>query len=720
MVLTKSDRSIRISMIVLATILTIALGDCLEGGGGTIPPEVADNASDWPLPNKDYENTRATADSEISSENVLNLTTAWSFPIPGIGAYGAAASNPIIMGDKVYLQDLKCNVFALDLETGESIWSKLYNVSEVVGPNGPAVGWGKVFVAKDLYNVTALDAETGEEIWSTRLSNINSTGIDIQPVVYNGLVYVSTVPGTGDVFYAPGGIGIIYALDAETGETVWNFSTVDSPDLWGHPEINSGGGSWYPPAIDVETGITFWGIGNPAPFPGTEEWPSGTSRPGLNLYTDSIVALDHGTGEMVWFRQVLAHDLLDHDFQISPILANLTIGGSQQKVVFGAGKLGKVYAFNRSSGEVLWSTVVGEYDETAQLDVLPNSTTRIYPGVLGGVETPMAYSNGVLYVPVVNLFTDWMAMSWNSSTLDFNNGTGELVALDAATGKILWLKLFDSLTLGGATVINDLVFTAEYDGTIHAFKADSGEEVFVYKAPAGINGWPAVANDTIVWPAGDGDEPTLVALRLSAAGESLPPSQNETGEGVAAINATEPAISTGAASNETVAAEAGTGGWAADGIISPGEYAKNLTLANGRYTVHWKNDAKDLYMALEGRTNGFVAIGFEPTQAMKDADMVMGWVSAGEATVLDLYSTGTYGPHPADESLGGRDDILESGGNESGNRTVIEFWRMMNTSDQYDKSLQPGQTIDIIWSMSSSDSPSVRHNVRGESKLALE
>ena len=86
MVLTKSDRSIKISMIVLATILTIALGDCLEGGGGTIPPEVADNASDWPLPNKDYENTRATVDSEISSENVVNLTTAWSFPIPGIGA----------------------------------------------------------------------------------------------------------------------------------------------------------------------------------------------------------------------------------------------------------------------------------------------------------------------------------------------------------------------------------------------------------------------------------------------------------------------------------------------------------------------------------------------------------------------------------------------------------------------------------------------------------
>src|SRR5690606_34663662 len=121
-----------------------------------------------------------------------------------------------------------------------------YNVAEVVGPNGPAVGWGKVFVAKDLYNVTALDAGTGEEVWTTRLSEVATTGIDIQPSVYAGLVYVSTVPGTGDVFYAPGGIGVISALDAETGEVVWSFSTVDSPDLWGHPEINSGGGAWYP------------------------------------------------------------------------------------------------------------------------------------------------------------------------------------------------------------------------------------------------------------------------------------------------------------------------------------------------------------------------------------------------------------------------------------------------------------------------------------------
>jgi outer membrane protein assembly factor BamB len=719
--LTRTYRSTRSAILILALILTITVGYCLDVGGGSIPPEVASYSKDWPLPNKDYENTRATFDSKISSKNVVDLETAWSFAIPGIGAYGAAASNPIIIGDKVYLQDLKCNVFAIDFETGKTIWSKFYNVSEVVGPNGPAVGLGKVFVAKDLYNVTALDAQTGKEIWSTKLSNVKTTGIDIQPVVHDGLVYVSTVPGTGDAFYSPGGIGIIYALDVETGKVVWNFSTVDSSDLWGHPEINSGGGSWYPPAIDVDSGIIFWGIGNPAPFPGTKEWPNGTSRLGPNLYTDSIVALDHKTGKMNWYRQVLPHDLFDHDFQISPILADLIVDGAEQKLVFGAGKMGLVYAFNRSSGEILWSTVVGKYDETAQLDLLPNTTTRIYPGILGGVETPMAYSKGVLYVPVVNMFTDWTPTSYNSSTLDFNNGTGELLAVNAATGKILWIKTFDSMALGGATVINDLVFTAEYNGTIHGFNVDTGEELFVYKAPAGINGWPAVANDTIIWPAGDGETPSLVALRLGTAPKILASSQDKTGENATRTMAKEPASLTDAAPiNGTPAEKPINGKWIPDGMISEGEYSKNLTLSGGKFTVYWKNDAEDIYMALMGWTAGFVAIGFEPTQAMKDADMVMGWISGGNATVLDLYSTGTYGPHPPDENLGGRNDILEYGGSESNNRTVIEFERKMDTGDQYDTSFQPGQTINIIWSMSGSDSLAVRHTVRGESMLTLE
>ena len=172
-----------------------------------------------------------------------------------------------------------------------------------------------------------------------------------------------------------------------------------------------------------------------------------------------------------------------------------------------------------------------------------------------------------------------------------------------------------------------------------------------------------------------------------------------------------------------ITTEQGTGGaaeWVPDGVISASEYAMNQSLSSGRYAVHWRNDADELLMALEGRTAGFVAIGFEPVQAMMGADMIMGWVSDGEATVLDLNSTGTYGPHPPDEDLGGRDNILEFGGNESSGWTVIEFKRKMDTQDPFDKSFLPGQTVNIIWSMSSSDSLAPRHNVRGASSLTFE
>lgn len=479
----------------------------------SVPPEVVQYAKDWPLPNKDYSNSRATNDSSISSANAGSLGVAWSFKIPGIGTYGGGTSNPIIQGETVYFQDLRGNVFALDLNTGKTLWEREFNSSAVEGPNGPAVGWGKVFIAKDILNMTALNSSDGKEIWTVRLSNRTTNGIDIQPAIYDGMVYISTVPGTGDIFYAPGGIGILYAIDQATGDTKWNFSTVDSPNLWGHPEVNSGGGAWYTPAIDTKTGLTFWGIGNPAPWPGTLEWPNGTSRPGPNLYTNSIVAIDHANGSLNRYNQVYPHDLFDLDFQIDPILASANISGKQQDIVLGAGKMGRVYAFNRSTGSILWATVVGRH-ENDQLALLPNGTkTEVYPSSLGGVETPMAYSGGIVFVANNDLASYYTPTSRSSSSLA--TGKGGLTAILADTGQILWVRKFNSLNVGGATVINDLVFTATYDGNIFAFKRNTGERVWKYTAPAGINGWPAVAGDTIVWPAGLGNA-TLVALRLGS------------------------------------------------------------------------------------------------------------------------------------------------------------------------------------------------------------
>jgi glucose dehydrogenase len=499
-------------MLGLLILLFGALGllSCLSGNN--MAPELAKYADEWPAANRDYGNTRATQDSVINSQNIKTLGVAWTFALTGFSEWGAAATNPLILNNIVYLQDLKSNVFAIDLATGKLLWEKDYNLDNF-GPNGPAVGWDKLFITKGHYEVAALNLKTGEELWSTRLSNKINVGIDIQLIAYNNMVYVSTVPGSTNAdFYTGGGYGVIHALDQKTGKVIWKFNTVDSENIWGNPSVNSGSGAWYPPAIDTDTGITYWGTGNPAPTPGTKEYPNGSSRPGPNLCSDSMLALDSSIGKLLWYKQVKPHDLFDLDFQSSPILTTTNINGKPTKIVIGSGKLGKVYAFDRKSGEIYWQTPVGQH-QNDELTELPAGTTRVLPGPEGGVLTPMACADGILYAPVVNHFGDYTPTNFSWSTYHTSPGTGELVALDISTGKPLWNKSFNSIAIGGATVVNDLVFTSTLDGMIYALDKKTGAEVWNYQAPGGINGWPAVSGDFILFPVGLGPKAQLIAFQ---------------------------------------------------------------------------------------------------------------------------------------------------------------------------------------------------------------
>jgi outer membrane protein assembly factor BamB len=479
----------------------------------TIPDEVQQYAGDWPLPGKDYANTRATLDSEISAANVSQLGVAWAAPLPGAGLFGNASTTPLVLGDTVYIQDLQNNVFALDRNTGALKWEKMYGVLNI-GPSGVAAGWNKLFTVSDPQHVVALDLATGNEIWKTKVSDIASVGMDIQPTVYNGMVFVSTVPGSSaSNFYAGGGSGYIYALDQATGSIVWSFNTVDSANIWGNPQVNSGGGCWYPPAIDTASGLMYWGVGNPAPWPGTKDYPNGNSRPGPNLYTDSMLALDAASGQLKWYNQVVSHDIRDYDFQVAPMLATARINGTDRDIVIGAGKMGKVVAFDRQTGQTVWNVDVGKHQNDTLTEFTDQPVT-VYPGFFGGVETPMAYSEGKVYVAVVNLFAEYIGSTTKAQS--FKEGTGEFLALDTATGQTLWTKNLPAVNVGGATVVNDLVLTADFNGMVYAFNKNTGDQVWTWQAPGGINAWPSVAGDTIYWPVGIGATPSLVALKLGA------------------------------------------------------------------------------------------------------------------------------------------------------------------------------------------------------------
>jgi glucose dehydrogenase len=224
-----------------------------------------------------------------------------------------------------------------------------------------------------------------------------------------------------------------------------------------------------------------------------------------------VVALNGDNGNLAWFRQVRPHDLFDLDFQLSPILARVSVEGNPRNVVIGGGKNGEVVAFDRRDGEILWRTPVGLHKNTG-VDPVPPTGITVLPGVLGGIETPMAFAEGVVYAAYLDVPTTFSPSGIVS--VDLAAGTSGVVAIDAATGDILWERTFDVIDVGAVTVVNDLVFTSLYDGRILALDRATGGDVWSVQAPAGVNGWLAVAGDTILVPAGVGSAPQLIALRL--------------------------------------------------------------------------------------------------------------------------------------------------------------------------------------------------------------
>jgi outer membrane protein assembly factor BamB len=482
----------------------------------------AQAAPPWTLENGDLRNTRNTRSSTITSANVSKLGVAWTMPLTASSTYGTYAANPVTdEHGTVYLQDLASNVFAVDLRTGRVLWTRTYD-SQDIGPNGVAVVDGVVYGATAKF-AFALDAKTGKELWrNTTLvpkakqkgggELASGFGIDIQPQVANGVVYLSSAALLDG--------GVVYALDAKTGKTIWSFDTVTDPVA----KKIIGGGAWNAPALGPD-GTVYIGTGNMY-----QPESVAVSQPGKRLYTDSTLALDGKTGKLKWYFQGVQNDFHDWDMQLSPIYARA--GG--RALVVDAGKMGYVYALDAASGKLAWKTKVGVHnghdaDGTLALHHRLGKLTyplTVEPGIVGGVETNMALADGVLYVPVANLASEWKTPDTGLGAANFGAGTGEMLALDLATGRILWDTKLPQMADGDATVVNDLVFTTTFDGRLIAFDRKNGSIVWNQKLPAFTNAPVAVIGDTLVtaasFPGGKGQTTEVIAFRLGAHGPLVP------------------------------------------------------------------------------------------------------------------------------------------------------------------------------------------------------
>lgn len=467
----------------------------------TVPPEL-EVETNWAVEGGNLKQTRVAQGSTISAATVANLELAWKYDTAVAATYGAFVAFPAIVDGVIYQQTGLSDVIALDLATGDVKWENTYGLPVPSGgPNGVAVAYGNVYYPVGNAGVYCVSAETGEMLWQVDITGPRGEGITTAPAVYGGLVYISTVPGSVDGFYQGGQRGALHVLDAATGKLVWYFdTTVDN--LWGNSMVNSGGGIWHPPAFDDE-GFPYFAIANAAPYPGTEEFPSGSSRPGDNDYANNIIKIDPETAGLVWNTNVDPHDIFDLDNHLSPVITSVTDSyGFEHQLVITSGKHGYVVAVEPVTGEIIWQTPVGRH-QNDKLDVIPEGETiEVYPGTLGGVETPLAVVDGKVIAPVLNLPTYYTSTGIDASRLDFLGGNGEFVALDLLDGSVIWDTVIPTGNYGAATVSNDVVFGGGLDGVIRALDINTGEQVWSYQTTAGLVAPFAISGDYLVVPSG--------------------------------------------------------------------------------------------------------------------------------------------------------------------------------------------------------------------------
>ena len=522
-----SDVRLRVAVAIAAALLLAACGGSSnkptgplaacgsEAKAATAP---APATGSWAYPNGDLANTRVAAGSTISSSNVSRLAQAWTFKLTGeaaagVNPYGALAANPIVQDGVVYLQDLDSNVYALALTTGKLEWECRLDMPEKSGPgpNGVAAADGVVYGASPT-TVFALNGATGRAIWAnSKLLSAGQGTFGIQPQVANGRVYIASQYGSG------AGGGVLIALNASSGAVLWKFNTVVGPEPGVQALGVGSGGAWETPLLSSDGSVTY-GIGNPYQSPA-----AAIAHPAADLYTDSDVNLDAATGKLRWYYQGVTNDFKDYDMQASPISASV----NGVPVVVGSGKMGYVYEMDANTGKLIWKTPVGEHNghDNDSLDALEQTSTvkapyTIAPGSLGGVLTNLSVAGNSLYVATIDLPLTYVTLKLPTPTQPAGSPTGEVEALNLATGRVEWDTKVSQLPLGATTVSNDLVFTTLYDGVLIALDRRTGAIVYRHQLPTSTNAPIAIAGNTVIVPAGGGStstgggDPQLVAYTV--------------------------------------------------------------------------------------------------------------------------------------------------------------------------------------------------------------
>lgn len=487
-------------------ILMLLVGILLAGGPITSIQARGSRASasrvvDWHLFGRDWNNTRYAPLSAVKASNIHRLGVAWS---QSLGRYQVLAeSYPEVVGRTMYVTTNTNEIFAYNAVTGKILWKYVpkvdFSLSTGVGGygvsvnRGVAVSNGKVYLVTFDDHLQAVSEATGEELWNTSVANPHTGAYEtMAPTVWKGLVFVG-VSGSED-----GIRGFVAAYDARTGKQVWRFYTVPAPGHGWVPKGHHGGGSVYmPPTVDTHAGLIYVGTGNPSPV------YLGTSRPGSDLYTDSILALRATTGKLVWYHQEIAHDLWDYDAESPVVIFNTRIHGKSVHAVAEAGKSGYLFIMNARTGKDLFPPLA--FVKENHTPPTPGGVLEC-PGAVGGAQYgPLAYDPKVhaLYVSGINLCMIMkVTKTANPGGEQDTYGTviptdvkptGTFSAVDVRTGKFIWKHTMDTPMIGGASVTSSgLVFTGDQHGHLYSFDAASGRLLWTGHLGLGFGSAPVI------------------------------------------------------------------------------------------------------------------------------------------------------------------------------------------------------------------------------------
>ena len=505
---------IALSLSLLIALLASATADAQVTSERMV--RAAQEPQNWLMYSGGYMSQRYSLLREIDRTNVKNLELKWILPNQVFGAWQA---TPLVVDGIMYLTQRPNDVMAVDAKTGRVFWQYRHTVSPdarvCCGSNnrGLAILGDTLFLATLDARLIAIDARNGRPLWNVVVGDPKlGYSMTMAPLVVKDKVLI----GTGGGEY--GIRGYIAAHDAKTGKEVWRFYTIPGPgepghETWSGDDWKTGGGSiWLTPSYDPELNLTYWGVGNPGP-----DW-NPDQRPGDNLYTDSVVALDADTGALKWHFQFTPNDGYDYDAVQIAVLADLNWRGTPTKTMLWANRNGMFYVLDRATGRFLHGSPFVKVNWNSGLDEKgrPIPTPQpagqpTWPGNQGGtnwyspsfsprtelfyVSTWEGYASiyrkeqqtyvpgrsfggggagavtPVPGAPGVRIGRATPINNWTDAV-----GHGTVMALDPRTGQQKWkFEQFDVTDSGILTTATDLLFTGGREGYFHALDARTGE-----------------------------------------------------------------------------------------------------------------------------------------------------------------------------------------------------------------------------------------------------